>query len=131
MSALSLAAEKRASDQIKALDLKGIREKPAQSSGTASQVSALERKAKARSSVSVSSITGSRVTGTSFPAQACGICGYQTFQGDKFCGGCGGRLLTRKEYEALANGEEGAPEELGALKSGSAVGSQLSRGSRS
>merc|ERR1719240_2428782 len=116
MSALSLAAEKRASDQIKALDLKGIREKPAQSSGTASQVSALERKAKARSSVSVSSITGSRVTATSFPAQACTACGYMTFQGDKFCGGCGGRLLTRKECEAIAKEEEGAAEEASMSK---------------
>merc|ERR1719240_1205247 len=126
MSALSLAAEKRASDQIKALDLKGIREKPAQSSGTASQVSALERKAKARSSVSVSSITGSRVTGTSFPAQACTACGYQTFQGDKFCGGCGGRLLSRKECEAIAKDEEGAAVDGASLKNGSAVGTQLS-----
>lgn len=139
MSALSLGAEKRASDQIKALDLKGLREKAPQSSGTASQVSALlERKAKARSKVSVSSITVSdgqvtRQTGTSFPAQACTNCGYQTFQGDKFCGGCGARLLTRKEFEeALAKDQEAAADAPAAApKSGSAVGTQLSHGSRS
>jgi len=54
-----------------------------------------------------------------------------TFQGDKFCGGCGGRLLTRKECEAIATDQQDEAEEADIPKNGSAVGSQLSRGSRS
>lgn len=51
--------------------------------------------------MSVTSVNASRLTTGSFPAQSCSACGYATFQGDKFCGGCGGRLLTRAECEQM------------------------------
>lgn len=112
-------------------------------SSLASEVSALRDRARGsrRKAESSSAVSGSRVTASTGTAlsgtscsgggQVCAECNFRTFVGDKFCGGCGLKLLTRSETESRSRSSASGVSRRTASRLSAAGKSRTSRRSLS